>query len=183
MESNNSIIEIPDDSMLDGTPSDNEMSTEMDESTDDVYDDPDDSEYIPERNVPEQGTIQTRSKVTKNHEFQLTNFAFLSTEPLTVAEINKRNDKENWHEAMLDEMKSHDTNNTWNMCELPDAQRTVKCKWVFKAKKDDSGNVIRHKARLVAMGFSQRPVVDYNETFCPVVRYTSIRMLVAVAAK
>lgn len=183
----NSVINILDDTPqnaeIDGD--NNEVAVELNESTDDVYDDPDDSEYAPDEELSEAQprTIQTRSKAPKSHEFQLTNFAFLSTDPLTVAEINRRDDKIKWHEAMQDEMKSHAINDTWKVCELPSGQRTVKSKWVFKAKKDEHGNIIRHKARLVAMGYSQRPGVDYNETFCPVVRYSSIRMLVAVAVK
>ena len=56
-------------------------------------------------------------------------------------------------------------------------------KWVFKQKTDAEGSVVRHKARLVAQGYSQKFGLDYDETFCPVVRFESIRTVIALAAQ
>ena len=58
----------------------------------------------------------------------------------------------------------------------------VGSKWVFRAKKDAAGNVVRYKARLVAQGFSQVPGVDYFDTYAPVARLASIRTVLAFAA-
>jgi hypothetical protein len=64
----------------------------------------------------------------------------------------------------------------------PEGVNVVGSKWVFKAKKDAAGNVIRYKARLVAQGFLQVPGVDYFDTFAPVARLASIRTVLAFAA-
>lgn len=84
---------------------------------------------------------------------------------------------------MREEMRSLTENVTWSLAELPKGKKPVKCKWVFKTKRDSNGNVARYKARLVAKGFTQVAGVDYNETFSPVVRYTSIRFLLAMAVQ
>nr|GEW72278.1 copia protein [Tanacetum cinerariifolium] len=55
-------------------------------------------------------------------------------------------------------------------------------KWIFKNKKDKSSLVIRNKARLVAVGYSQQKGIDYNETFAPVARIEAIRLFLAYAA-
>lgn len=100
--------------------------------------------------------MTTRSKASRMREFDLANFALFSAEPLPVKEIESREDKEQWLNAMKEEMNNHDSNGTWDLCELPVGAKAVKCKWVFKVKKDTEGTTVRHKARLVAMGFTQR---------------------------
>jgi hypothetical protein len=72
---------------------------------------------------------------------------------------------------------------TWELVEHPGGdQNVVGSKWVFRAKKDASGHIIRHKARLVAQGFSQVPGVDYFDTYAPVARLASIRAILSMAA-
>lgn len=72
---------------------------------------------------------------------------------------------------------------TWKLKELPKDQPVVSCRWVFKSKVKPDGTIERYKARLVARGFSQTKGVDYFETFSPVVRYESLRAVLAIAAK
>jgi len=74
------------------------------------------------------------------------------------------------------------TNNTWTLIPLPIGRKPVSCKWVFKIKQGTNGEVERYKARLVARGFTQTYGVDYNETFAPVTKFTSIRCILALAA-
>jgi hypothetical protein len=70
-----------------------------------------------------------------------------------------------WTEAMEDEMRSLSANQVWKLEEIPKWAKTVGCKWVYKIKRDSKGNIDRFKARLMAKGFTQREVIDYNETF------------------
>uniref|UniRef100_A0A5S6QJX2 Reverse transcriptase Ty1/copia-type domain-containing protein n=1 Tax=Trichuris muris TaxID=70415 RepID=A0A5S6QJX2_TRIMR len=70
----------------------------------------------------------------------------------------------------------------WEIADLPPGKRTISAKWVFKAKRDDQGNIHTYKARLVARGFSQIQGRDYDKTFAPVVRHETVRILFAVVA-
>lgn len=105
------------------------------------------------------------------------------TDPITIDEALSRDDKSNWEAAMDSELLSLEENNTWTLVDLPPGRKAIRNKWVFKTKRDGQGNVVRHKARLVAKGCSQQYGIDYTETYCPVVRYTSIRYLIALAVK
>jgi len=68
----------------------------------------------------------------------------------------------------------------WDIVSRPKDKK--KCKWVFNIKNDPSTEQKRYKARLVALGYGQRPGVDYIETFAPVVRTETIRLLFSISA-
>jgi hypothetical protein len=87
-----------------------------------------------------------------------------------------------WHSAMVEEIKAIEGNHTWELTELPEGRRAIGVKWVFKVKKNEAGVVVRHKARLVVKGYSQRQGVDYEEVFAPVARLEAVRLLIALAA-
>ena len=70
----------------------------------------------------------------------------------------------------------------WTLVDLPDDQRPIENKWIFKKKTNIDGNVTIYKARLVAKGFRQVRGVDYDETFSPVVMLKSVRVMLAIAA-
>ena len=65
---------------------------------------------------------------------------------------------------------------------MPPGHKSVGCKWVFKTKRDCKGNIERHKAQLVAKGFNQKEGIDYTETFSPVSRKDSLRIIMALVA-
>ena len=76
-------------------------------------------------------------------------------------------------------MKSFQENEVWELVELPDGRKPVGNKWVFKLKTDEDRKIERYKARLVAQGYTQIFDMNYNETFCPVMRLESVRALMA----
>ena len=106
-------------------------------------------------------------------------------EPATLAAAMSRPDAALWSEAMRVEVASLMQTSTFEFVpnDTPLRQRPVSAKWVFKIKRKSDGSIERYKARLVARGFTQRPGVDFRETFAPVARMTSIRALLSVACK
>ena len=104
-------------------------------------------------------------------------------EPTTLKDIDKSNEKRKWRLAMKAELNSLAQNDVWDLVPLPPGKKTVGSKWVFKKKTGADGKVERFKARLVAQGFTQRYGDDYDETFCPVVRFESLRAVLALAVK
>ena len=91
--------------------------------------------------------------------------------------------KDDWLRAMDSEIKSLAQHKTWTLKDLPAGKKAIGCKWVFRIKRDPSGEIVKFKARLVAKGFTQRPGVDYFETFAPVARKESINVALALAAE
>ncbi|WVZ87388.1 hypothetical protein U9M48_034029 [Paspalum notatum var. saurae] len=100
-------------------------------------------------------------------------------EPPSYAEAEK---DAHWRQAMEEEMNAIMENGTWELVEPPPSCRPISLKWVYKVKRDELGEVVRHKARLVARGFVQREGVDFNEVFASVARMESVRLLLALAA-
>ena len=104
-------------------------------------------------------------------------------EPQTLREALTRADSSQWEQAAQLEYESIIKNDTWTLVDLPPGRRAIGCKWVFKVKYDALGNIERYKARLVAKGYSQTEGIDFNETFAPVAKFNSIRVLLALAAQ
>ena len=103
-------------------------------------------------------------------------------EPRSYAEAMRAIDVDKWKEAAKREYDSLIENGTWTLVELPKDRKPIKCKWIFKIKKND-GVIEKYKARLVAKGFSQIPGVDYDETFAPVPQPKTVRIILALAAQ
>ncbi|GAB2294442.1 hypothetical protein Dimus_038297 [Dionaea muscipula] len=87
-----------------------------------------------------------------------------------------------WKRAMQEEISALQAQHTWVLVPLPIKKNCVSCKWVFRLKRNSDGSIARHKARLVARGFTQEKGVDYEETFSPVVRHTTVRIVIRLAA-
>ena len=147
---------------------------------------------IPDQDQP----IAVRKGVRKCTEHPISNFisferlspshrAFVSElmnqipVPQTVQEALR---DENWRKAMGEEMLALEKNKTWDVVELPRGKQPVGCKWVFTVKYKADGSLERYKARLVAKGYTQTYGVDYQETFAPVAKMNTVRILLSLAA-
>ena len=84
---------------------------------------------------------------------------------------------------MEEEIEAIEKNSTWELVKLPEKCKTIGVKWIYKIKRDNSREIVRYKARLVAKSFSQVRGVDFEEVFSPVARAESIRIIVAIAAQ
>jgi hypothetical protein len=87
-----------------------------------------------------------------------------------------------WQKAMDEEYDALEMNGTWNLCELPPGENLVGCRWVFVKKLNEHNEVAKYKARHVAQGCSQEYGRDFEGTYAPVAKTSSIRSILAMAA-
>ncbi|RVW46570.1 Retrovirus-related Pol polyprotein from transposon TNT 1-94 [Vitis vinifera] len=106
----------------------------------------------------------------------------IEEDPKTYKEAMASRDVAFWKEAINDEMDSIMSNQTWELVDLPPRSKPIGCKWVFRRKYHTDGMIQTFKARLVAKGFKQRECINYFDTYAPVARKTSIRILFALAS-
>ena len=99
-------------------------------------------------------------------------------EPLSFEEGNL---DEKWQSAMDEEMQAFIENNTWSLVPRVDGKQPIGCKWIYKIKRNTDGSIARYKARIVAKGYAKKYGIDYEETFSPVVKMTTIRVLITLA--
>jgi len=102
-------------------------------------------------------------------------------EPEHFGEAMQIENSDKWKMAMKDEMNSLHKNNTWMLTELPDGKKALQNKWVYRVKEEHDGKK-RYKARLVVKGFQQKQGIDYTEIFSPVVKLTTIRLVLSIVA-
>ncbi|KAL0411561.1 UNVERIFIED_CONTAM: Retrovirus-related Pol polyprotein from transposon RE2 [Sesamum latifolium] len=105
----------------------------------------------------------------------------LDNDPKMYGEAMPDIDSDKWLEAIKFEMDSTGSNQVWTLVDPPKGTRPVGCKWVYKRKLGANGEVTAFKARLMAKGYTQRPGVDFEETYSPVAMAKSIRILLAIA--
>lgn len=104
-------------------------------------------------------------------------------EPGTFKEAMASKDSEKWRKAMDNEISSLKDNETWEMVDLPKGRKSIPCKWVYRIKTGPDGSIEKYKARLVIKGYSQRKGLDYEETFSPVAKTSTIRAVLSIAAQ
>ena len=101
-------------------------------------------------------------------------------EPSTFEEVAHH---DVWQEAMVEEYDSIMKNLVWEVVPRPQGKKVVGSRWIYKVKHASDGSVEKYKAFFVNKGFSQKEGIDYDETFAPVTRYSSIRAIISLAAK
>ncbi|KAH9649096.1 retrovirus-related pol polyprotein from transposon RE1 [Citrus sinensis] len=99
-------------------------------------------------------------------------------EPATVSQALSDS---KWKAAMQAEYNALMENQTWTLVPASQATKIVGCKWAFRIKYNADGSVFKYKARLVAKGFHQTPGIDYFETFSPVVKQSTVRIILSLA--
>jgi hypothetical protein len=104
----------------------------------------------------------------------------LPPEPTCYSEAAKSPE---WRAAMGDEFDALIANQTWSLCPRPSTHNIIRNKWVYKIKQKQDGSLERYKARLVAKGFDQESGVDFTETFSPMVKPSTIRVLLALVVQ
>jgi len=103
-------------------------------------------------------------------------------EPKSIKECRQRNDWPKWKGAIEAELNSLEKRKVFGpVVPIPEGVKPVGYKWVFTRKQNEKGEIVRYKARLVAQGFSQRPGIDYEQTYSPVVDATTFRYIISLA--
>jgi hypothetical protein len=111
-------------------------------------------------------------------------YLVLAEEPINLQAALASKEALKWTAAVNEELESLKENHTWDVVDKPTGKNVVGCKWVFKVKSpQQEGGECRYKARLVAKGYSQKHGIDYHETFAPVIKYQSLRMLMSIATQ
>ena len=120
----------------------------------------------------------TRSKTSIfKPKLYIANCLDKTTEPFTVLEAML---DPKWHKAMTEEYKALMDNQTWVLFKPSHPIKVIGSKWVFRIKYNSGGNVLKYKARLVAKGYHQTQGLDYIETFSPVVKSSTIRVILSL---
>ncbi|CAI7798074.1 unnamed protein product, partial [Closterium sp. NIES-53] len=142
-----------------------------------------DENYGPEV-IPQHRHDSTVSRLQLLGLHTATSMAPRVIEPKNPRQAPTRPHNKEWREAMDAEIKAHESRDTWVLIDRATikGRRILFGKWVFRVKTASDGTVERFKARWVVRGYDQRHVIDFDQTFAPVSRHTSIRILLAIAA-
>ena len=101
-------------------------------------------------------------------------------EPFIFSNADKN---EVWHDVRRDEIQALRSNNTWSLVPFHLSMNVVSSRWVYKIKNLVDDSVERYKARLVAKGFTQQEGIDYSETFSPVVKHATVKLVFSLRSR
>lgn len=136
-------------------------------------------------NVEEIRMLRNRENIRRPQRFGDYETGYLvfsaADDPKTYDEAMKKEDSEKWKQAISEELKNLQDNNTWTVVDRPPDVSAVDTKWVFKTKKAADGKTNIYKARLVARGFQQLEDFDFSQIYAPVAKLTTLRVLTAIA--
>lgn len=138
---------------------------------------------LPRRSERERRAPERYGDWATEAHFALSAQAFVEDDPISIAQAKQRSDWKQWEKAINEEHSSLMKNDTWTVCHLPKGRKAISSKWVFKLKRTSNGDIDKYKARVVARGFSQLAGFDYNETYAPVAKLTTLRILLSIAAQ
>lgn len=150
-------------------------SIQVNDDEDKCQQEPDPGRRYPERKH------QKPQFLSENYVLFVSTLTGIET-PTCYSDAIKSPESKLWEEAMIEELESHEENGTWKLTELPENQRILDNKWVYRIKTNTDGSPCKAKARLVARGFSQKAGYDYDDLFAPVARFDTLRTILSVAA-
>lgn len=107
---------------------------------------------------------------------------FAEVAPVTYKDAINSPDHEQWLAGMHDELESLMAHSTWEIVPAPPDARVIPVKWHYALKRDSTGKIVRHKARLVVKGFHQREGIDFDEVYAPVSKHATVRFMLSHAA-
>eukprot|EP01018_Ginkgo_biloba_P008186 Gb_28461 [translate_table: standard] len=124
---------------------------------------------------------ETKGKRKSKMRSEEVNFSLMAQvlsvdEPSTFEEASK---EQKWNAENQEVQK----NRTWDLVELHAGKQAIGCRWVYRTKYKADGSIDKHKAKLVAKGYKQHEGIDYKETFAPVVKMNTIRIILAIFAQ
>ena len=127
--------------------------------------------------IPHKNTLPSSSPISS----ESASFAVNSHQIVEPKHYNQAKHNPHWIQAMHKEIEALEANETWVLTPLPEGKRAIGSKWVYKTKLNPDGSIERYKARLVAIGYQQIEGQDFTQTFAPVAKLATVRVLVAVA--
>ena len=160
------------------------QSSDFDEPPATVEEDPDNSDS--ESQNQQQGSRPIYEEIAVQPPPSGIVFSFngpqFDSAPISFADAKSRPDWKLWWKAMVDEIKATIQNDTWILRDLSAGKKAIPLKWIFRIKRDAKGKFEKNKARIVVKGYSQVEGLDFNETFAPVIRIESVRIILAISA-
>ena len=123
------------------------------------------------------------SSMLKDYYLMESKAVAIEDDPTNFVKAMESHDAEQWLKAMHEELDSISKNEVWDLTEFPTGRKPIGCKWVLRKKYKADESLDKYKARLVAKGFTQQPSVDYVDTYSPVVKFASVRIIMVVVTR